>query len=187
MAKVNSLSGAAKIIYIRLDDIRCSTQTTEEEGVFVSVILHKRVLETEGESDKTAVTIRQSQEPSAEEVLRVGHVSLIEDREPLFTQTDELVVRLCRQFLEIEVFVQASGVFGVAIDLSHKIGNDPQLGVVAAEMDIEVFDVVLCGIPETLGVVRDVVCVLDDGGFAVLRAGGAVEVEAVEPDAGAVE
>jgi hypothetical protein len=71
---------AVNYIFAKGDERRTYT---EEERVLVSVILHKRVLETEGESDKTAVAVGQSQEPSAEEVLRVGHVGRFEDCKPL--------------------------------------------------------------------------------------------------------
>lgn len=83
--------------------------------------------------------------------------------------------------------IEPSRVARIAVNLEPEVREHPQLGVVGGQVDVEVFHVVQRAVPPGGGPVGGVVCVGDDGRLAILRAGRPVEVEAVEPGAGAVQ
>lgn len=76
---------------------------------------------------------------------------------------------------------------GVTVNFLDELCHDPQLSRVSAEVNIEVFQVVLRAMPPIGGVVGNVVRVVNDWPFAILRAGGSVEIKAVQPNAVAIE
>jgi hypothetical protein len=75
----------------------------------------------------------------------------------------------------------------IAVDFFLELGHQLQLRVVRADVDVEVPHVVLRLLEPRFGVVRNIVAVLDDGGLAVLGTSRSVQVEAIQPDPGAVE
>lgn len=134
-------------------------------------------------------------------------VRLVKTCHPLFSKTLELLVRLSRQQLEVNVLkrwstrlalslsklehvcylVQTSGVIGITVDFLDEVCHNPQLSCVSAKLNVEVYHVVLRAMPPIGRVIGEIVCVIDDWPFTVLRAGGSVEIEAIQPNAIAVK
>jgi hypothetical protein len=77
--------------------------------------------------------------------------------------------------------VQASRVVWVIVNLRSESRHDPQVGIVGTNMDVEVLHIVRGALPPRLRVACNIIRVIDDGCFAVLRAHRPIQVEAVEP------
>lgn len=77
--------------------------------------------------------------------------------------------------------------FGVTVNFLDKLCHDHQLSRVSTEVNIEVFHVVLRAIPPIGRVMGNVVRVVDDWPFAILSAGGSIEIKAVQPSTSAIE
>ena len=75
----------------------------------------------------------------------------------------------------------------ITINLLCDVPHDSQLSIISTYMNVEVFHIVFRAIPPVLRLICDIVCVRYNGRFAILRAGGAIKVKAVQPHASAVE
>jgi len=76
---------------------------------------------------------------------------------------------------------------GVAVDLRKEFGHDSQLGIIRANLDIEVLHVVRRALPPIFGVVRSIICVVDRRWLSILRTSRPVKVETVQPNPSAIE
>lgn len=73
------------------------------------------------------------------------------------------------------------------MDLRPELTHQLQLRIVCGQLDVEPFHVIRRAVPPLVRMTGDVIGVADNGCFAVLRTGRAIEVEAVQPGASAVE
>lgn len=76
---------------------------------------------------------------------------------------------------------------GIAVNLLDELRHDSQLSRVPTELNVEVDHVVRRAIPPVSRVIGEVVSVVNDRPFPVLGTGGSVKIEAVQPNAGAVQ
>lgn len=83
--------------------------------------------------------------------------------------------------------IQTCGLLWVVVDLRHEFRHDSQFGIICANMDIEMLEVVLGRFVPFHRMVGDVISIADDGWFAILRTRGTVEVVTIKPDAGTVQ
>jgi hypothetical protein len=75
--------------------------------------------------------------------------------------------------------VETRGVFRVTINSCQKVSHDPQLVVICTNVNVEMLHIVLGAFPPVFRVVCDIVCVSDDGRFAILGTSGSIKVEAI--------
>lgn len=126
MTEVHSLTRpASKIVHSGLDNIRrrrhtlsrpayfsilqiCGGKSTHphEERIFSRNILPECVLETKRQRDEPPVAERKAQHPTPILIVRMRHISLIQQQPPLLRKRFEFLVRLGRNSLKIDVLVQ---------------------------------------------------------------------------------
>jgi hypothetical protein len=83
--------------------------------------------------------------------------------------------------------IESGRVIWVAANLLHEFCDDIEFHRVDADVNVEVLDIILGGVPPIVQMVRNIVRIRNNGCFAVLSTCRPVQVEAVDPDTRAIK
>lgn len=75
----------------------------------------------------------------------------------------------------------------ITVNLFSEVCHHSKLCGITTQVDVEMLHIVRRAFPPLVRVIRCVILVVDDGWFAILRTGRAVEIETVKPNTSAIQ